>query len=421
MLQLGYAQNVLTEETAVQMALEHNFGIQLAENQLQIAENNTSKFNTGTLPTIALDAGGNFRLDNTTAVFQDGRETKVSAAESGSMNTSLNVGYTLFDGYFRKYNIEQLQNRYQLTELQLKATMENIAAQTLIQYYTIATIAESLEIQSRAIEISQDRLERSQVQYEYGGDQLAILNAQVDLNNDSLNYYQTENQLDIAKRNLNNLLVEHKDLDYSVITDISFIDYLPYDELLQSMIEQNVELKLMDKNIEIGQLNIQLAEARKLPTVSANGSYGFNYAKNNAASFLSSSNANGLTLGLSMRWNIFDGGATKVAIENAKINALGLALEKQELLQTLQLEFDQAWADYENKKLIYETERKNLSINQENFARTEEKFKIGQVNSTEFRQAQLNLFQAESNLNTAKFAVKTAEIQLLLLSGRILN
>ena len=58
---------------------------------------------------------------------------------------------------------------------------------------------------------------------------------------------------------------------------------------------------------------------------------------------------------------------------------------------------------------------------QNNFNRTQEKFKIGQVNSIEFRQAQLNLLNAELNRNQAKFSAKLSELQLLQISGDLLN
>ena len=56
-----------------------------------------------------------------------------------------------------------------------------------------------------------------------------------------------------------------------------------------------------------------------------------------------------------------------------------------------------------------------------NFERTKEQFKIGQVNSIEFRQAQLNLLNAELSRNQAKYDAKLAELQLLQLSGELLN
>ena len=56
-----------------------------------------------------------------------------------------------------------------------------------------------------------------------------------------------------------------------------------------------------------------------------------------------------------------------------------------------------------------------------NFNRTQEKYKLGQATSIEFRQAQLNLINSELNRNQAKYAAKIAELTVLQLSGELLN
>ena len=58
---------------------------------------------------------------------------------------------------------------------------------------------------------------------------------------------------------------------------------------------------------------------------------------------------------------------------------------------------------------------------QNNFDRTQEKYRLGQVTSIEFRQAQINLINSKTAANNAKFDAKLIELLLLQLSGDILN
>ena len=83
--------------------------------------------------------------------------------------------------------------------------------------------------------------------------------------------------------------------------------------------------------------------------------------------------------------------------------------------------FNNAWDDYQNKLVIYKIQEDNIITAQNNFERTSEKFKLGQVNSIEFRQAQLNLLNAELSRNQAKYLAKLAELDLLQISGELLN
>ena len=151
------------------------------------------------------------------------------------------------------------------------------------------------------------------------------------------------------------------------------------------------------------------------------GTYGWNKNNNNAVSFVAVSTNTGLSAGLNLSWNIFDGGSTITRVRNAKINLETQQLQKDNILISITREFNNVWDDFTNKLEIYNLQENNIVTAQNNFSRTQEKFKIGQVNSIEFRQAQLNLLNAELSKNQAKFAAKLAELSLLQLSGELLN
>ena len=72
----------------------------------------------------------------------------------------------------------------------------------------------------------------------------------------------------------------------------------------------------------------------------------------------------------------------------------------------------------QNALFVLEVEKAAVKTNEENFARTEEQLRIGQVTSIEFRQAQLNLLNAQTSLNNAKFDAKIREIEVLQIVGR---
>ena len=95
----GKSQEVLTKEEAVQLALKKNFNIKIAENDIRIAEGNATKENLGYKPTVTVTAGANYNLDNSKAIFQDGREVSLLFAPSNSESISATANYVLFDGF----------------------------------------------------------------------------------------------------------------------------------------------------------------------------------------------------------------------------------------------------------------------------------------------------------------------------------
>ena len=131
--------------------------------------------------------------------------------------------------------------------------------------------------------------------------------------------------------------------------------------------------------------------------------------------------SNGLNAGLNLSWNIFDGGARKTRVKNAVIalDNQKIALEQQKV--TIKNNLKNTWENYNNQLFILKAQEQNVLTTENNFNRTEERFKLGQITSVEFRQAQINLLNARTVLNNAKFDAKLIELQILQLSGDILN
>jgi len=416
------AQEVLTVSEAIELALENNYGIKIASNNNRIAENNTSVLNSGYLPTLTGNAGATYNLDNTEAEFSDGRVTNLDGAESSRYNASLNLNYTLFDGLGRHYDYKRLKEQYQLSELEARETIENTIFQLFTVYYNVAQISENVDALEQTLGISKDRIVRAQYQFDYGqSTKLGVLNAQVDINNDSINVINSKQQLKNTKRDLNVVLGNAYGNEFSVDTLVNFKIDISKQDLFDKMKSNNVSLLQIEKNIAINEFTIKANKSGYLPTVGLTGTYGWNKNNNNAASFVAVSTNTGLSGGVNLSWNLFDGGRTITQVKNAKINLENQQLQKESVLISVERDFNNAWDDYQNKLTIFRVQEENILTSKNNFDRTQEKFKLGQVTSIEFRQAQLNLLNAELSRNQAKYQAKIAELNLLLLSGELLN
>jgi len=417
-----YAQQTLSPEDAVNYVLDNNYGIKIANKNLEVSENNTTIYNTGFLPTVTGNAGATYNLDNNESEFADGSTTSLNGAESSRYNASLDVNYTLFDGLGRKYNYKRLKEQYQLSELQARETIENTIIELFSIYYNVAQLSENETTFQQTLSISKDRLVRSEYQFEYGQNtKLEVLNAEVDINNDSINLINTKQQLNNTKRDLNFVMGNQVVDDFNVKTEINFLLDINKADLLEKAKSRNVALLQADKSIQISKLDIKTGKSSYLPTLGLVGSYGWNKSDNNAASFLAGSTNTGLSAGLNLSWNIFDGGSTLTTVKNAEIALENQELQKEQILLSLERDFNNAWDDYQNKLTIFRVQENNIITAQNNFDRSQEKFKIGQVNSIEFRQAQLNLLNAELSRNQAKYEAKLSELQVLQLSGELLN
>ena len=416
------AQQILTKKEALQIALENNYGIKIADNNLKIAEKNKSVLNSGYLPTITGNAGASYSLDNTEAVFRDGSLTTLNGAESRRYNASVNLNYTLFDGLGRRYNYQQLKEQYNLSELQARETIENTILQLFTVYYNVAQLTENVSLLNQSLKISKDRLTRANYQFEYGQNtKLFVLNAEVDVNNDSINLLNTKQLLENAKRDLYVVLSKNDVPNFTVDTLVNFIITPNKQELIEKVKANNVTLLQIEKNIHISDFQLKSNKSGYLPSIGLTGTYGWNENQNNASSFLSTSTNTGFTGGVNFTWSLFNGGQTKTKVQNAKINLETQQLLKQQTELEITRDFNNAFEDYQNKLFVLQTQEKNVQTNSNNFNRTEENYKLGQITSIEFRQAQINLINAINDKNASKYDAKLAELQLLQLSGQLLD
>ena len=416
------AQKLVSVSEAIELALENNYGIKIISNNKEIAKNNAGVLNSGYLPTVTSSSGATFNRDNLEAEFANGESTALNGAKSSRYNASINLNYTLFDGLGRYYDYKRLKETYKLSELQARETIENTIAQLYVVYYNVAQVTENVTVLEKTLTVSKDRITRASYQFEYGqGTMLNVLNAQVDINNDSINLINAKQQLVNTKRDLNVVLGNVISSEFRVDTTIDFKLNIDQNDLANKVKSNNVNLLQLDKNIMINTFIVKANKSGYLPSLGLTGSYGWNKGNNNAASFVAVSTNTGLSGGLSLSWNLFDGGATATRVTNAKIELENRSLEKESMVIDIERNFNNAWDDYQNKLTIFQVQENNIITSTNNFNRTQEKYKLGQATSIEFRQAQLNLINSELNRNQAKYAAKIAELTVLQLSGELLN
>ncbi|WNW02141.1 TolC family protein [Tenacibaculum sp. HL-MS23] len=419
-----YGQELLTKEKAVEVTLENNYDIRVTKNNLATAKNNKSIYNSGYLPTVVGNAGATYSSNDTDNEFQDGTVNSVTGAESKAYNASVGLNYTIFNGFNRQNTFKRLKESYNLTELQARQIIENTLTTLFLAYYEVGRLTENETTQKETLSISKNRLKRAVYSFEYGQNtKLDVLNAEVDVNNDSITYLGVKRQLANAKRDLNVVLGRNVNTSIDVSTDVTYAIDLNLMDVLAKAKANNATLLQSKKNIELRQLDIKINKAGWMPNVGLTSSYAWNKSNNDATNAFSpiSNTRKGLNAGLNLSWNLFDGGRTKTNVTNAKIALETQEIQKEQQEELLERNVNNAWETYQNALFSLQVQEKNVITNKLNFDRTDERYKLGQVTSIDFRQAQVNLINAELSVSNAKYTAKNAELQLLQLAGTLLD
>lgn len=416
------AQESMTVEDAIALAMKHNYDIRLATNATLQAENNKSIYNSGFLPSATAAADGRYSTSNATIKDQLGNEREIPGVETKGYGGSVGLNYLLFNGGARKYQYDKLKNLYSLSSLQKKTQIENTLIEVYTTFYNVARNQEQLKTVNQAFQISKERLERVTAQQQYGQKTtLDVLNARVDANKDSINLINVSVLVENNVRDLNFLLGREIHTSFLAEADVNLTEELSYLELLSQLRENNNELQQWEINQSISRQEVKINQAGWLPSVSTNVSYGYNYSDNGPAGFLAEQQTTGINAGINLNWNVFDGGTTRVRVQNAKISMKTQELNQQKVLLNLENQLAKFWAEYNTQKAIISNELINIEVSNENFLKSKELFNLGRVSSLDFRQAQLNLINTKLNLLNAQYNAKIAELQLKRFAGLLIN
>lgn len=419
-------QELLEKQSAVSIALENNYDIKVSNNELEAAKNSSSIYNSGYLPSVFASGGADYQDNQSKIEFQNGEVQDDIETTRTSYNAAVGVDYLLFDGFGRKYNYKRLQELYNISEIRVRQVIENTLLELLASYYDVARLTENRNNLEQSLAISKSQYLRDKYGYQYGQKtQLDMLNAEVNVNIDSINLLNIKRELANAKRDLNVILGRDVNVDFLVDTTVNYALDLVYENILASAKQNNTLLLQAEKNVTLSDYDLKINKSAWVPNVGVNGSYSWSdlTADSNIANpfSLAAQTNKGLAGGLSLTWNIFDGGLTKTRVQNARIAIDNSNIEKQLVEKDLERNVANAWETYQNALFVLQAEKKNVETNRRNFSRSEEQFKLGQIISVEFRLAQVNLLNAVNSYNQAKYTAKVAELRLLQLGGRLIG
>lgn len=412
------AQESLSFDEALAITLKNNYAIKVAKIDLEVAANNAMRLNNGYLPTVS--ANGSYSWTYAGGSFETVQgENEFDPNASYNYNAGLDINYVLWDGQGRRYNYLQNQELRELSELQVRQLIENTIVDLSNVYYEATLQENTLESLEDAIGISVDRLQRAEYAYEYGvGTQLDILNARVDLNADSVNLLNTRQLLNNALRNLNLVMGTAIDTDYELTDNISINRTLDKEEMLALARQRNVQIASIEKNLLVQEYAIGSSKAALLPNLNANIGYDYRGSRDPNGAFVLGSTNSGPNAAISLNWNIFSG-QDRVRIKNAELNRESLEVQKQDIMRQVEFNLLNAFDAYQTALFILDSQSANVETARRNFERSKESLKVAQITSIEFRQAQLNLLNAEIQLSQSKINAKNAELQVLALAGKI--
>ncbi|WP_291129316.1 TolC family protein, partial [Dysgonomonas sp. UBA7698] len=406
------SQVVFDLRRCIETGLQKNYDIRIMRNNQEISDNNLTVGNAGYLPSVDLTTGYSGSVNNTTQNLTNGEKNKNNGIHNQLLNAGVNLNWTIFDGFNIQTNHQRLKELQKMGELNTRLTIENFVSGLTSEYYNYIQQNIRLKNLKSAVKLSKERLRIVEARYEIGaGSRLDLQQAKVDFNSDSSRLIKQYEVLYTSRISLNQMMAADNIEQLIVTTDsiIEFNQFINKEDVWQKTLSSNTFLLLSNKNKNLSLLDLKTVQSENYPYLKLNAGYGYTKNIYNTGTIDNQNNL-GLTYGLTLGFNLFDGFNRKRKQKNARIEVENKELQYEQTILSLKADFSNMWMAYRNNIDLTNLEKENVQTAKENHEIAIERYKLGDLSGIELREAQNSLLEAEERLVQAEYNTKLCEI-----------
>lgn len=415
------AQQILSLDDALKMALENNYAIQVAKNDAASTKNNNRLGAAGMLPNIVGTAVQDNQVQDTKQKFLSGSENNKDGAKTSQLNASVELGWTIFDGMKMFATRSRLKELQDIGELRMRSQIESTLSRVIKAYMDVVLAKQQLSLLSETVLRSQKRFEFADEKFKAGkAAKTELLQAQVDLNTDKSIQIRQETNFKNSKAILNQLLAREVNTEFDVNEIVLLKSEIKLEDIQQKAISQNAGLQIAKRNQNVNLLTIKEVQAERMPSIQLKSGYNFSRSQSEAG-FLQSSQSLGFHYGAGLSINLFNGYDVNRRLMNNKLAYRSSEWMYKDSLSKVQSSILQTWNNYQASLQLLSFEKQNIQVAEENYAIAEEQYRVGVITSIELRNAQINLINTKTRSITIQYETKLIETDILRISGEILK
>ncbi|MBL4677068.1 MAG: TolC family protein [Mucilaginibacter sp.] len=436
------AQEVITLQHAIDLALERNLNIKQAQFSEALSEENLKQSKYNLLPNLTAGPQASFNfgrnIDPSTNQFINQR----IFALSGNVTSQV----TLFQG-------GQLRNQIISNKLLLNVDRSNTAKikndlvlNVVTQYLQILTNQDLVTAAQQQIDVAKITVDRAQKNFDVGNQTLADLaQAKAQQSTADLNYTTAENQLELS------VLTLKQYMEMPPATQISFekpdiskfkqlATAFDPEEVLKTALAVNPDVGLAEARQKATAQDIKVARGNYYPSIVLFGQVGSNYSdarklvsgivpsgRTDTVGFVGGNIANPVTIngldpvysnypffkqlgdnfnqsvGISLQIPIFNRFSARTQVRKAKITnesaVVGVQLARNNLSKII---YQAVWdVQAANKKLQSTTQ--TFNANKEAFNVIQQRYNVGLVNSLDYNTSLTNLNKSQFDMINAQY------------------
>ena len=397
-----HAQKKWTLDECINYAMENNLTLKLSKLKQRSAQEDVMQSKAALFPTLSANTNqgvGYSPFDNT-------------AADKAYYNGSygVNAQWTVWNGGQNTNTVKQNKLTEEQAGLSTDVTANSLQEQITKLYVQILYMSEAIEVNRQSLETSKKNEERGQQMVEVGKMSKADL-AQLTAQRASSEYSIVESETQLAKYKLQ--LKQALDLDAGTAFDVAIpatsdqqaLAEIPsLSSVFEAAMAQRPEIKNALLGIESSNLQMKIAKAGALPTVTVNGGVG---TSTNSMSSLAwgtqMKNNLDLTASVAVNVPIFDARRTKTNVNKARIAQEQAHVSYDNEQHDLYCTVEELWLDAINNQQKFRSALATVESEQESYNLLSEQFNLGLKNIVELLTGKDKLLTAQQNKLQSKY------------------
>lgn len=297
---------------------------------------------------------------------------------------------------------------------QLRETVELVVSTTKNQFAEVLLNESLITIQQEQVKLLGSQLKDQQNRFEAGTvPRFDVLQAEVALANQYPQLINAQNNFRLAQIRLARTL----GVDYQADRNerppfrcVGRLDVTPMNVTIPDAVavalENRASLKLAKQNIGVQQENLAVQKAGYQPTI--RGSFGHQLTNDRRAGGDLTRTDNGFTAGLSMTWNVFDGGATYGNVRQARATLISTAITYEDTRRGVELEVQDALFRLRQSRELVNSQRENVGKAEEALRLSRARLSAGAGTQLDVLNSQVALSQAQVTELQARFNYNVA-------------
>lgn len=427
-----FGQKKWTLEDCINYAVENNITLQQARLQKQSATETRKQSNAALFPTLSAStnqsvgyrpwtSNGTMTVTNGT-VATDVKKTYYNGSYG------INASWTVWNGGQNTNQLKRDRLSEQQADLSVLETANSIQEQIARNYVQILYLTEAVEVQRQALETAKKNEERGQVMLEVGKmskADLAQLTAQ--RATDEYNIVQAETQVADYMLRLRQLLeiTDGRDFDIAIpaTTDEQALATIPsLMNVYETALAQRPEIQNAKLDIEQSGLQMKMAKAGHLPTVSMTAGVGTSTNSLSQNTWGSQIKTNfDASAGVGIQIPIIDARKAKTAVNKARIAHEQAELDLVSRQKQLYSDIESCWLEAMSNQQKFRAAKLSVASEQASYDLLSEQFRLGLKNIVELLTGKDKLLQAQQNRLQSKYTTILNQQLLKFYQGETMN